>query len=299
MWLLRFQMCAVVNRVAVPHLRLRHRHGNPECRVSSRSQTSQTCRRQNHASIHASAGAITIAVQFASKHGIAKTRCCSPPSASLPQTRNAAWRHNHRRAKSFAATSRIHTSAGAATIVVQLASKRDIAKVLQGQSGEFGATRVLLSNTWASDVTAATAGISNSASYVLSVSCLFLCGPLRRISVNARFYVQCCLVLWRGGCYGGPLQFPDEIQGQSNWKSSHCWLDSPVVYPDLVLVAVCGRDQYCLSVRFTCLLCVCTVLCSNCGESHRSHQNVRNDEVQVSLRKITLDMHVMDDNLES
>ena len=57
------------------------------------------------------------------------------------------------------------------------------------------ATRVLLSNTRASDVTAATAGISNSASYVLSVSCLFLCGPLRRISVNARFYVQCCLVL--------------------------------------------------------------------------------------------------------
>ena len=53
---------------------------------------------------------------------------------------------------------------------------------------------------------------SNSASYVLSVSCLFLCGPLRRISVNARFYVQCCLVLWRGGCYGGPLQFPDESQ---------------------------------------------------------------------------------------
>ncbi|KAK2167976.1 hypothetical protein NP493_1248g02059 [Ridgeia piscesae] len=94
-----------------------------------------------------------------------------------------------------AATSRIHTSAGAATIAVQLASKRDIAKALQGQQGEFGATRVLLSNKRASDVTAATAGISNSASYVLSVSCLFLCGPLRRISVNARFYVQCCLVL--------------------------------------------------------------------------------------------------------
>ena len=74
-------------------------------------------------------------------------------------------------------------------------SKRDIAKALQGQPGEFAATRVLLSNTRASDVTAATAGISNSASYVLSVSCLFLCGPLRRISVNARFYVHCCLVL--------------------------------------------------------------------------------------------------------
>ena len=27
MWLLRFQMCAVVNRVAVPHLCLRHHHG--------------------------------------------------------------------------------------------------------------------------------------------------------------------------------------------------------------------------------------------------------------------------------
>ena len=94
-----------------------------------------------------------------------------------------------------ATTSRIHTSAGAATIAVQLASKRDIAIALQGQPGEFGATKVLLSNTRASDVTTATAGISNSASYVLSVSCLFLCGPLRRISVNARFYVQCCLVL--------------------------------------------------------------------------------------------------------
>ncbi|KAK2166564.1 hypothetical protein NP493_1314g00030 [Ridgeia piscesae] len=63
-----------------------------------------------------------------------------------------------------AATSGIHTSAGAAKIAVQLASKRDIAKALQRQPGEFGATRVLLSNTRASDVTAATAGISNSAS---------------------------------------------------------------------------------------------------------------------------------------
>ena len=74
-----------------------------------------------------------------------------------------------------AATSRVHTSAGAATIAVQLAWKRDIAKhpMLPQQQPVS----------------------SNSASYVLSVSCLFLCGPLRRISVNARFYVQCCLVL--------------------------------------------------------------------------------------------------------
>ncbi|KAK2183733.1 hypothetical protein NP493_298g03041 [Ridgeia piscesae] len=91
-----------------------------------------------------------------------------------------------------AAISRIHTSAGAATIAVQLASPK---RYKQGQQAVFGAMRLLLSNTRAPDVTAAAAGISNSASYVLSVSRLFLCGPLRRISVNARFYVQCCLVL--------------------------------------------------------------------------------------------------------
>ena len=295
MWLLRFQMCAVVNRVAVPHLRLRHRHGKSRMRR-----------------------VVTI-TDGAKSVGDNITHPLAPSRSPFNSHRNAAspkpvailhLRLRYRKSgmprdltitvepNLSAATSRIHTSAGAARIAVQLAaSKRDIAKALQGQPGEFGATRVFLSNTRASDVTAATAGTSNSASYVLSVSCLFLCGPLRRISVNARFYVQCCLVLWRGGCYGGPLQFPDEIQGQSNWKSSHCWLDSPVVYPDLVLVAVCGRDQCCLSVRFTCLLCVCTVLCSNCGESHRSHKNVRNDEVQVSLRKRTLDM-VMEANLE-
>ena len=145
--------------------------------------------------IHTSASAATIAVQLAPKRSIAKTRCCSPSSLPPQQIQNAACRHNQRRAKFSAATSRIHTSAGAAMIAVQLATKSGIAKALQGQQAVFGAMRLLLSNTRASDVTAATAGISNSASYVLSVSCLFLCGPLRRISVNARFYVQCCLVL--------------------------------------------------------------------------------------------------------
>ena len=113
MWLLRFQMCAVVNRVAVPNLCLRHHHvhgkprmprvvtttdgaksvgdnithqfthalapyhdrrsirietrqrqnpllfstfgfatANPECRVTSQSQTSQIFRRQLHAFTH-------------------------------------------------------------------------------------------------------------------------------------------------------------------------------------------------------------------------------------------------------
>ncbi|KAK2178470.1 hypothetical protein NP493_542g00013 [Ridgeia piscesae] len=61
---------------------------NAACRHDHRR--SQICRRQHHASIHASAGAITIAVQFVPKRGIDKTRCCSPPSASLPQIRNAA-----------------------------------------------------------------------------------------------------------------------------------------------------------------------------------------------------------------
>ena len=88
------------------------------------------------------------------------------------------------------------------------------------------------------------------------------------------------------------MQFPDEIQGQSTGCPEKGrtvdWIPL-FVYPDLVLVVVCGRDKCCLSVRFTCLLCVCTVLCSNCGESHRSHQNVRN-KIQVSLRKRTLDM---------
>ena len=60
-----------------------------------------------------------------------------------------------------AATLHIHTSAGAATIAVQLAPKRDIAKALQGQQAEFGtmSMRLLLSNIRASDVTAAAAGI--------------------------------------------------------------------------------------------------------------------------------------------
>ncbi|KAK2174719.1 hypothetical protein NP493_757g00023 [Ridgeia piscesae] len=80
------------------------------------------------------------------------------------------------------ATSHIHASAGAATIAIQLASKRDIAKALQGQQAEFGARRLLLSNTRALPQQQPVS--SNSASYVLSVSCLFLCGPLRRIIVS-------------------------------------------------------------------------------------------------------------------
>ena len=140
MWLLGFQMCAVVNRVAVPHLCLRHHHGKS--------------RMPRVVTITDGAKSVGDNIMHQFTHPLA------PPRSPFNSHRNAT------------------------------SSKR-----YKGKPGEFGATRVLLSNTRTSDVTAATAGISNSASYVLSVSCLFLCGPLRRISVNARFYVQCCLVL--------------------------------------------------------------------------------------------------------
>ena len=194
-WLLRFQMCAVVNRVAVPHLRLRHRHGKSGMpRVVTTTDGAKSV-------------GDNITHQFT--HPLAPSRSPFNSHRNAASPKPVAVLHLRLRYRKSgmprdvtitdkpdlsAATSRIHTSAGAATIAVHLASKRDIAIALQGQPGEFGATRVL-SNTRTSDVTAATAGISNSASYVLSVSCLFLCGPLRRISVNARFYVQCCLVL--------------------------------------------------------------------------------------------------------
>ena len=65
--------------------------------------------------------------------------------------RVAVLRHRHRKSgmprvvpitderSLYAVTSSVHACAGAATIAVQLASKRDIAKALQGQQVEFGA----------------------------------------------------------------------------------------------------------------------------------------------------------------
>ena len=194
MWLLRFQMCAVVNRVAVPHLCLRHHHGKSRMpRVVMYD--------------HRRAKSVGDNITHQLTHPLAPSRSpfnshrnkASPKPVAVLHLRFRYRKSGMPRDVTItdepnlsAATSRIHTPAGAATIAVQLAPKSGIAKALQGQPGEFS---VLLSNTRASDVIAATAGISNSASYVLSVSCLFLCGPLRRISVNARFYVQCCLVL--------------------------------------------------------------------------------------------------------
>jgi hypothetical protein len=55
-----------------------------------------------------------------------------------------------------AATSFLHTTAGAATIAVQLASKRGIAKALQQQHAAFAAMDCFFQTP---DVTAAAAGI--------------------------------------------------------------------------------------------------------------------------------------------
>ena len=196
MWLLRFQMGTVVNRIAVPHLCFRHHQGKS--------------RMPRVVTITDGAKSVGDNITHQFTHPLAPSRSPFNSHRNAASPKPVAVLHLRLRYRKSgmprdvtitdepnlsAATSRIRTSAGAAMIAVQLASKRDIAKALQGQPGEFGPTRVLLSNTRASDVIAATAGISNSALYVLSVSRLFLCGPLRRISVNARFYVQCCLVL--------------------------------------------------------------------------------------------------------
>ena len=95
MLLLRFQMCAVVNRVAVLHLLHRKsRMPHVVTIIDEPCLSTTSC-------IHTSAGAITIAVRLTSKRGIAKTRRYSPPSPPLPQVRNAVCRYNQRRAKSF------------------------------------------------------------------------------------------------------------------------------------------------------------------------------------------------------
>ena len=153
MWLLCFQMWAVVNRVAVPHLCLRHHYGKSRMpRVVTITDGAKSV-------------GDNITHQF--------THPLAPSPSPFNSHRNAAspkpvavlhLRLRYRKSgmprdvtitdepNLSAATSRIHTSAGAAMITVQLASKRDIAKALQGQPGEFGATRVLLSNTRTSDV---------------------------------------------------------------------------------------------------------------------------------------------------
>ena len=148
MLLLRFQMCAVVNRVGVLHVR--HRKSTMP---RSQTQTSQICRRQHRAFAHRhhvrrSTSIETRDLQNALLFSIFATATGNPEYRVSSQSQTS---------QVSAVNSRLHASA--ATIAVQLASKRNITKALQGQQAEFGAMRLLLSNTQASDVTAATAGI--------------------------------------------------------------------------------------------------------------------------------------------
>ena len=137
--LLRFQVSAVVNGVAT----FATATANPECRLSSRSQTSQIFRWQ---------------------HRIF-TRPPAPPWSPFNSHRNAAspkrasgLHFRYRRLKSRIprvvtitdepTLSRIHEFASAAKIAVQLSSKCGIGKPLQchWQQVEFGAMRLLLSS---------------------------------------------------------------------------------------------------------------------------------------------------------
>ena len=69
------------------------------------------------------------------------------------------------------------------------------------------------------------------------------------------------------------------------------------VYPDLVLVVVCGRDKCCLSVRFTCLLCVCNcVMFDLRRKSPKSPQRPKRDS-RVTSQKNTCDMIIDDLNM--
>ncbi|KAK2176156.1 hypothetical protein NP493_678g00021 [Ridgeia piscesae] len=170
------------------HLRYRHRKSRmpPVVTITDEPDISVAT---SH--IHTSAAAAMIAVQLASKRGIAKTRFWSPLSLPLPQIQNTACRHDHRRANSFAHSyirRRRHDR------------RSTLIEIRHRQSSTMATSRIRRHDSFFRVpehpmLPQQQPVSSNSASYVLSVSCLFLCGPLRRISVNARFYVQCCLVL--------------------------------------------------------------------------------------------------------
>ncbi|KAK2189492.1 hypothetical protein NP493_105g02031 [Ridgeia piscesae] len=135
-----------------------------------------------------------IAVQLESKRGIAKNRCCSTRSLPPPQIQNCAYGHNHRRAKSFGGNithshiRRRRHDCRSTTVEMRHRESATLATDRIRRHDCFFLEQPILPPQQ-QPVS------SNFASYVLSLSCLFLCGPLRRISVNARFYVQCCLVL--------------------------------------------------------------------------------------------------------
>ena len=142
-------MCAVVNRVGVLQLRHRHRHRHRKSRLP------RVVTITDEPNLSATTSRINSHIRW---RNATRSPFNSHRNAASPK-RVAVLHLRYRYRKSgmprvvtitdelnlSAATSRIHTPVDAATIAVQLASKRDIAKALQEQQAEFGATRRLLS----------------------------------------------------------------------------------------------------------------------------------------------------------
>ena len=130
--LLRFQVSvdAVVNGVAT----FATATANPECHLSSRSQTSQIFRWQHRTFTHPPAPPW---LPFNSHRNAA-----SPKRVAGLHFRYRCLKSRMQRVVTITdepTLSRIHSHTDAATIAVQLASKCGIAKALQGQQFEFGA----------------------------------------------------------------------------------------------------------------------------------------------------------------
>ena len=183
MLLLRFQMCKVVGCCSPP-LPPPPEIQNAACRHDHEPHLSTTTSR-----FHTSAGATTI-----NKHRNAASLervWYSPPSPPLPQIRNDACRYKLFRRQLRAFT---HPLAPPRSLFNshQNATSQKRYKGNRPNSAQRDCFFQIPEHPMLPQQQPVS---SNSASYVLSVSCLFLCGPLRRISVNARFYVQCCLVL--------------------------------------------------------------------------------------------------------
>ena len=150
MLLLRFQMCAVVNRVAVLHLR--HRHG--------KSRMPRVVTITDEPSLSAATSRIRWrhhdrrSIRIEMRHR--QNPLLFPTFGFATATANPECRHDHRRAKSFGGN---FTHSHIRQRRHDRRSTRIETRHRQSATRATGATRLLLSNTRASDVTAAAAGI--------------------------------------------------------------------------------------------------------------------------------------------
>ena len=183
--LLRFQMCAVVNRVAVLHLR--HRQGKSRIpravTITNERNLSATTSRSplnSHRNAASQKPVVFSTFGFATANAYLECRVSSQSQTSQVFRRQLhAFTHPPAPPRSPFNSHRNATSPKRYKGNRPNSAQRDC--FFQIPEHPLLPQQQPVS--------------SNSSSYVLSVSCLFLCGPLRRISVNARFYVQCCLVL--------------------------------------------------------------------------------------------------------